>query len=46
MFSYAAIKDDARLFLAMTGLTRDEFEKMLPAFQKAWDEYIQQTYID
>ena len=46
MFSCAAIKDDARLFLAMTGLTRNEFEKMLPAFQKAWDEYIQQAYID
>jgi hypothetical protein len=46
MFSYAAIKDDARLFLAMTGLTRNEFEKMLPAFQKAWDEYIQQAYIN
>jgi DDE superfamily endonuclease len=46
MFSYAAIKDDARLFLAMTGLTRNEFEKMLPAFQKAWDEYIQHAYID
>jgi DDE superfamily endonuclease len=30
----------------MTGLTRNEFEKMLPAFQKAWDEYIQQAYID
>lgn len=46
MFSYAAVKADTRLFLAMTGLTREEFEKMLPAFQKAWDEYVQQAYLD
>ena len=46
MFSYAAVKDDARLFLAMTGLTRQEFEKMLPAFRKAWAEYMSQAYLD
>jgi len=46
MFSYEAVKDNSRLFLAMTGLTRTEFENMLPDFQKAWDEYVQQAYMD
>jgi hypothetical protein len=46
MFSYEAVKDNARLFLAMTGLVKTEFEKLLPEFQKGWDEYVQQAYID
>lgn len=46
MFSYEVVKDNARLFLAMTGLTEIEFEKLLPPFQQAWDDYVQQAYID
>lgn len=46
MFSYDAVKDNSQLLLAMTSLTLTEFEKMLPNFQKAWDEYVQQSYID
>src|ERR1700746_819600 len=30
----------------MTGLTRTEFHQLLPHFQPAWDQYVQQHYID
>lgn len=45
MFSYERVKERPKLFLAMTGLTRTEFEQFLPYFHKAWEEYIQRTYI-
>lgn len=44
MFSYSVVKDRPELMLAMTGLTREEFEELLPYFQRAWDEYIQKEY--
>jgi hypothetical protein len=43
MFSYERVKERPQLFLAMTGLTRTEFEQFLPYFHKAWEEYIQRT---
>jgi hypothetical protein len=44
MFSYNNVKDKSELFIAMTGLTREEFEKILPSFQKAWNGYLEQNY--
>ena len=32
--------------LAMTGLTQAEFDQLLPHFQCAWDQYVQQNYVD
>lgn len=46
MFSYDRVKDNSRLFLAMTGFARTEFEQLLPDFQKSWDEYVKEIYIE
>ncbi len=46
MFSYAAVKDNLELILAMTGFTREEFENLLSDFQCAWDEYVARAYIE
>jgi hypothetical protein len=37
MFSYERVKDRPTLFLAMTGLSQEEFAHLLPVFQEAWD---------
>ena len=46
MFSYAVVKEQPQLLLAMTSLTQEEFEKLLPYFHVAWDEYVRSEYID
>jgi hypothetical protein len=46
VFSYHQVKERPKLFLAMTGLTHAEFDHLLPHFQCAWDQYVQQNYID
>ena len=46
MFSYNQVKERPKLFLAMTGLTHAEFEQLLPHFRDAWDQYVQDNYID
>jgi hypothetical protein len=38
MLSYNKLKDHPRDFLAATGLTLDEFQQLLPAFQRAYDQ--------
>ena len=38
MLNYTTLKDRPREFLAATGLTVDEFEKLLPAFQAAYEQ--------
>ncbi len=45
-FSYNQVKEHPKLFLAMTGLTHAEFEQLLPHFQGALDQYVQENYID
>ena len=45
-FSYNQVKERPKLLLAMTGLTHTEFAQLLPHFQSAWDQYLQQNYID
>lgn len=37
MLSYNKLKENERNFLAMTGLTPTEFERLLPAFQAAYE---------
>jgi hypothetical protein len=44
MFSYERVKDRPTLFLAMTGLSQEEFAHILPVFQDAWDAYLRQAY--
>lgn len=46
MFSYNKVKDNACLFLAMTSLTRTEFEELLSYFRTAWDDYVRINYVD
>src|SRR5262245_55130926 len=46
VFSYHQVKEHPKLLLAMTGLSHAEFHQWLPHFQYAWDQYVQQHYID
>ena len=46
VFSYHQVQEHPKLLLAMTGLTRAEFYPLLPHFQYAWDQYVQQHYVD
>jgi DDE superfamily endonuclease/Helix-turn-helix of DDE superfamily endonuclease len=39
MLNYKKLKDKPRDFLAVTGLTLEEFLKLLPTFQAAYDKY-------
>src|SRR4030095_113347 len=38
MLSYNTLQDRPRDFLAATGLTLDEFQQLLPAFQGAYEQ--------
>jgi len=38
MLTYAQIKGDRKSFLALTGLTHNEFKYLLPAFQQAYEQ--------
>jgi hypothetical protein len=46
VFSYHQVQEHPKLFLAMTGLSHAEFHQLLPHFQYAWDQYVQQHYVD
>ena len=46
VFSYHQVQEHPKLFLAMTGLTQAEFDQLLPHFQCAWEQYVQQNYVD
>jgi hypothetical protein len=46
LFAYDQIKEHPKLLLAMTGLSHTEFAQLLQHFQYAWDQYIQNNYID
>jgi hypothetical protein len=45
MISYAKLKNKPRVFRALTGLSLREFEKLLPAFEAAWENYIWEHHI-
>ena len=46
MFAYDQVKERPKLLRAMTSLTQEEFEQLLPSFHKAWETYVQQAYVD
>jgi Helix-turn-helix of DDE superfamily endonuclease len=46
VFSYHQVQEHPKLLLAMTSLTHAEFHQLLPHFQYAWDQYVQQHYVD
>ena len=46
VFSYHQVKEHPKLLLAMTGLTHTEFHQLLPHFHYAWDQHVQQHYVD
>jgi hypothetical protein len=46
LFSYHQVKEHPKLLLAMTGLSHTEFDQLLQPFQYAWDQYVQNNYID
>ena len=46
MFSYDEIKQIPKLLLTMTSLNQPEFEQLLPYFNKSWDEYVLNNYIE
>src|SRR5262249_8484933 len=46
VFSYPQVKEHPKLLLAMTALSHAEFHQWLPHFQYAWDQYVQQHYVD
>jgi hypothetical protein len=45
MFTYEMIKDKAALLLAMTSLTRREFEELVVYFCAEWERYVKQTTV-
>ena len=46
VFAYHQVQEHPKLLLAMTSLTHAEFHQLLPHFQYAWDQYVQQHYMD
>jgi len=46
VFSYHQVKEHPKLLLAMTGLTHAEFHQLLTHFQGAFEQYVQQHYVD
>lgn len=42
MFTYEKVKEDKKLIMALTGLKKEEFEKLLPIFKEAWKEQIKE----
>ena len=46
VLSYHQVQEHPKLFLAMTGLTQAEFDQLLPHFQCAWEQYVQQNDVD
>ena len=46
VFSYEQVHKHPKLLLAMTSLTHAEFQQLLPHFQYAWEQYVQQHYVD
>jgi hypothetical protein len=46
MLIYSELRQDARRFLALTGYTIQEFEALLPYFQRAFEAYVQTHTLD
>jgi hypothetical protein len=46
MLSYAKVQNKPRIFRSLSGLTVSEFEKLLPSFEQAWQDYLEREYIE
>lgn len=46
MFSYHSVKEHPKLLLAMTGLTKEEFDTLLVTFAQVWAAYMQQEHVN
>lgn len=46
MLSYALVQHKPRILNSLTGLSKSEFDALLPSFQAAWDDYIHSQFID
>ena len=46
VFSYQQVQEHPQLLLAMTSLTHAEFQQLLVHFPYAWDQYVQQHYVN
>jgi DDE superfamily endonuclease/Helix-turn-helix of DDE superfamily endonuclease len=46
MLSYHQIQSKPRILKSLTGLSVEEFEALLPSFERAWQDYIQSEFID
>ena len=42
---YKNVKNKPSVILSLTGLTKAEFESLLPLFEEAWNDYVRETYI-
>jgi len=42
---YKNVKNRPSVILSLTGLTKAEFESLLPLFEEAWNDYVRETYI-
>ena len=45
MLSYSQVQSKPRILKTLTGLTAEEFEALLPSFERAWQDYIQSEFI-
>jgi DDE superfamily endonuclease/Helix-turn-helix of DDE superfamily endonuclease len=45
MLSYVQVQQKPRILNSLIGLNPDEFEALLPSFESAWQDYLQQQFI-
>lgn len=45
MLTYDKIRNKPSVLRSLTGFDRSEFEKLLPAFGRAWDKYVEETFV-
>jgi hypothetical protein len=45
MLSHAKLQNKPRIFRSLMGLSLSEFEQLLPSFEQAWQDYLDQEYI-
>ncbi|MCP4700984.1 MAG: transposase family protein [Gammaproteobacteria bacterium] len=47
MINYKQLAQAAPIYImAFIGISKDEFEILLPAFQEAWDDYVRKNFIE
>lgn len=45
MLTYESLHNKPRIFQSLTGMTPSEFEQLLPAFERAWQVYVETHHI-